>query len=381
MSITSMCFIIALGGGGCVSLEKESDNAESNEQIEIAVYEGVMPNELPECINAELKIGVTLDGYLDVSEELTEYKLKRTVLTRHVLESKWVVENFLKTQDNLGVKEKKSSKKQDELLENGKFMEVYTVELDGGWIQCRDLYFLFRYNDISLFDTYYRNESSDGSYLDIVPRGKELGFISIEEAKKKFQNSLSFLELKNMLEPEVFTFTADFIQKVQNEECEKAKELGREEYIKRYDIDSSVEDGYYYIRMKQGVQGVPIYCLQGIDETISGTYYNLPTSAECIYGKTGIVNLNITNLYDIKEEEEVEIKSFCDILKKFCSNHGTVETTIKYIGLSYLPIVKDNNKLEFNGQPVWYFVYDEMLGGLTTRKITIYNAETGEIIK
>lgn len=380
-SIISMCLIIIALGSGCASLEKESNNPETNEQSAISVYEGVMPNELPEHINTELKTGVTLDGHLDVSKELTEYKLKGITLTRHILETKNTVDNFLKIQDNnLVVKERKSSKKEDELLENGKAMEVYTAELECGWIQCRDLYFSFQYNDENLFDIYDRDESSEGSYLDSVPRGTELDFISLEQAKKEFQDSLSFLEIKNLLEPEVFTFTADFLQEVVDKEYEIAKELKFEEDMEKYNLVFSEDDGYYYMRMRQGVQGIPLYYLGGVDETMSGTYYNLPNSVECVYGKDGILNLNIMNLFDIKEEEEIEIKSFSEILNKFCSTHGSVETTIKYIGLSYLPIVKDGSRLEFNGQPVWYFVYDEVSGDLTPRNVIIYNAETGEII-
>ena len=51
------------------------------------------------------------------------------------------------------------------------------------------------------------------------------------------------------------------------------------------------------------------------------------------------------------------------------------------IGLSYLPILKDDSKMDFSGQPVWYFVYDEVIGESSARAVSIYNAETGEIIK
>lgn len=379
-SIISMCLMVIALGSGCASLEKESDHPETDEQSAISVYEGVMLNELPEYINVELGTGVTMDGYLDVSKELTEYKLKGITLTRHILETKNTVDNFLKQENDLVVKETKSSQKEDELLENGKAMDVYTVELEGGQVQCRDLYFLFRYNYENVFDIYEKDENDEGSYLYRVPRETELDGISLEQAKGEFQDSLSFLEIKNLLEPEVFTFTADFLQEVADEKYEEAKELNFEEDMERYNLAFSEDDGYYYMRMRQGVQGVPLFHLGGVDGTMSGTYQNFPTSVQCVYGKDGILKLDITNLFDIKEEEEMEIKSFSEMLNKFCSSHGSVETTIKYIGLSYLPIVKDGSRLEFNGQPVWYFVYDEVLGDITPREVIIYNAETGEII-
>lgn len=379
-SIISMCLMVIALGSGCASLEKESDHPETDEQSAISVYEGVMPNELPEYINVELGTGVTMDGYLDVSKELTEYKLKGITLTRHILETKNTVDNFLKQENDLVVKETKSSQKEDELLENGKAMDVYTVELEGGQVQCRDLYFLFRYNYENVFDIYEKDENDEGSYLYRVPRETELDGISLEQAKGEFQDSLSFLEIKNLLEPEVFTFTADFLQEVADEKYEEAKELNFEEDMERYNLAFSEDDDYYYMRMRQGVQGVPLFHLGGVDGTMSGTYQNFPTSVQCVYGKDGILKLDITNLFDIKEEEEMEIKSFSEMLNKFCSSHGSVETTIKYIGLSYLPIVKDGSRLEFNGQPVWYFVYDEVLGDITPREVIIYNAETGEII-
>ena len=133
--IISMCCIVTVLGSGCASLEKESDTAETSEQSGSVAYEDVMPNELPEQINAELQENITLDGYLDVSNELTEYKVKKINLTRHILETKDTVENFLKKQDsNIVVTERKSSVKEDELLENGKAMDVYTAELEGGWM-------------------------------------------------------------------------------------------------------------------------------------------------------------------------------------------------------------------------------------------------------
>lgn len=389
--IIGMSCMIAVVGSGCASLEKESTTAETKEsttagtaeQNPIAAYEGVMPNELPEHINAELKEGVTLDGYVYVSKELTEYKLKKINLTRYTMEAKDTVEKFLASQgNNLVVTETSSSVKEDDLLENGKAMDVYTAQLEGGWVQGRDLYFSYHYNDENLLDLYGRDESDGDSYLDKVPRETELDGISIEEAKSKFQDSLSFIELTNMLEPEVFTFTADYLQEVADREYETAQKLGFEDDMERYDRDFSPEDGYYYLRMRQGVQGVPIYHYTGgVNETMTGTCYALPTSAECVYGKDGMVTFQITNLFNITEGEEVEIKSFYEMLDKFCSTHGSLKTTIKYIGLSYLPIVKDGSKLEFDGQPVWYFVYEEVLGDINPRNVSIYNAETGEILK
>ena len=381
--IISMCCIVTVLGSGCASLEKESDTAETSEQSGSVAYEGVMPNELPEQINAELQENITLDGYLDVSNELTEYKVKKINLTRHILETKDTVENFLKKQDsNIVVTERKSSVKEDELLENGKAMDVYTAELEGGWIQGRDLYFTYHYNDENIFDIYTDDETDEESYLENVSRETELGFVSIEEAKSKFQDNLSFIELENLMEPQVFTFTADYLQEVADKKYEKAKKLGFEEEMEWYDLDFSEEDGYYYMRIRQGVQGVPIYCYNsGVDETMTGTYYNYPTSAACVYGKDGMVAMSITNIFDIKEEEKVDIKSFSEMLDNFCDTHSSVETTIKYIGLSYLPILKDDSKMEFSGQPVWYFVYDEVIGESSARAVSIYNAETGEIIK
>lgn len=396
-NIITSVIIITLGSG-CASVEKKSNHTESNEKSEksaIAVYEGVMPNELPEHINAELKTGVTLDGYLDISKQLTEYKLKSTILTRHILDPENVVENFLKTQDNLVVKEKRSFEKQDGFLENGKATEVYMVELEnGGWVQCRDVYFTFyrqgEDNEQNTVRVSVGNESEEESSQDSVPRGKELGFVSIDEVEQKLQDSLSFPEVKNMFEPEVFTYTAEYLQEFVDKEYEKAKDLyektkdiGFNEDMEKYDIDFSEEDGdgFYYIRIKQGVQGVPIDCMGLVDETVSGTFNNLPTAVRCLYAKDGISELHINNLFDIKEEEEIEIKSFYEMLNKFCSSHGAFETTIKYIGLSYLPILKDDSQLEFKGQPVWYFIYDIESEETTLRNVTVYNAETGEIIK
>ena len=222
-----MCCIVTVLGSGCASLEKESDTAETSEQSGIVAYEGVMPNELPEQINAELQENITLDGYLDVSNELTEYKVKKIKLTRHILETEDTVENFLKKQDsNIVVTERKSSVKEDELLENGKAMDVYTAELEGGWIQGRDLYFTYHYNDENIFDIYTDDETNEKSYLDNVSRETDLGFVSIEEAKSKFQDNLSFIELENLMEPQVFTFTADYLQEVADKEYEKAQKLG-----------------------------------------------------------------------------------------------------------------------------------------------------------
>ena len=381
-SIIGMSFIMVFGSG-CATLEKENEISESNEKSGIAAYEGVMPKDLPEHIHTELKIGVMLDGYLDVSRELTEYKLKKTVLTRYVFETEKVVGDFLKTQGNPPIKNKKNSQKEDEMLENGKKIEVYTAELkNGAEVQCRDLYFSFRNNIEEKFDLYKEEEMSEQSCFDSVPREEELGFVSIEEAEKKIQDSLSFLEIKNLFEPEVFTFTGDFLQEEADRRYESAKKAGIQEEMEYYGIDFSEEDGYYYIHMKQGLQGVPVYYQGTSNETITGTYNSyLPTCAEGVYGKDGIIELKITNLFNIKEEEEIEIKSFYDMLKKFCNTHGTKETTIKYIGLSYLPIVKDGSKLEFNGQPVWYFIYDALeTAEVITRNEIIYNAETGEIM-
>lgn len=167
LCLTSVCLIAIALGGACAPLEKESTQPESNGQNAIAVYEGVMPNELPEHITAELKEGVTIDATLDVSKELTDYRLKKVVLTRHIFEGKNEVERFLAEQGNLVVKERRSSQKEDEHLENGKAMEVYTAELEDGWVQCRDLYFIFSHHDENVFDI-YDIEETDGGAICIV---------------------------------------------------------------------------------------------------------------------------------------------------------------------------------------------------------------------
>ena len=54
--------------------------------------------------------------------------------------------------------------------------------------------------------------------------------------------------------------------------------------------------------------------------------------------------------------------------------------SIKQIGLSYLPILKNAKNLEFDAVPVWYLIYDDKLAEMVSgeRKIATYHAATGE---
>lgn len=350
-------------------------------QSQLEKLSKVSPKEMPDELHLTISKGLELDAKLDISKELSDYSVDELTLTRHVFDQKKCVDQTLEFLGNPKVTNRKK-RNSEECLENGTEIQTETANFSkDAYVQGRDLYFSAVLPDRIRFDA-GTDESTPDNPIERAEENKELAFEKVDVIDQKMQAFFKKVGVKGVLEPEVFSFSKKALQSWADDRYKESMDAGLKEDAKLYDFDFTEQDEYYYLRYRQGHEGIPYYYYGDMDETVTGTYLNIPSVLEVTYGTKGVANLGVNGIFDTKKiEKKVEIQTFSEILQTFIdtysSNTANSKITVKKIGLSYVPMVTDTDSLEFKATPVWYFLYN--LGD--TREHKIYNAVTGEILQ
>lgn len=389
-SILGICVCL----NGCMPVTEDTNQTDTNinqttsseeDRVKSAIkkYEGISPDQLPERVQMSISEGLEIDAALDVSYELSEYSVDELTLTRHIFNQKECVDDMLDLTGNPKVKSYESQKK-DDTLENGKQMEMYNARLvKDGFVQGRDLYLLAVIPDRLLREV-ATDEQIPHNTIEQVPKNENLKFESSDVICEEMQKFFKKLDIPDMLEPEIFTYSKENLQKWTDEDYRTAKNAGFDE-AEEYNLKFTDQDEYYYIRYRQGHNGIPYnYYNNIVSDDTTGTTWNASLT-EVTYGTKGIERLKLSGIFKCKSVgEKVGIIPFSDILKKFIDSNASYsdrnKITVKKIGLSYLPVVSDADSLEFNARPIWYFFYDVKAGeDGSERSSTVYDAVTGEL--
>lgn len=378
--------VTALSISACAPAEHQViENTEEVDALE--EWKNKKPKDMPGRIELELNEGVEVDAFLEVSAELSDWKTEELDLTRHLLNEKECLDDLLELVGNPEVIQRKHFLKED-TIEDGTPLKVDNAELKSGdFVQARNLYFL-----ASLSSKCVGPGPSEkfiiepGGNYDKVEKNKELVFGSCKEICEDIENFLEREGIKNVLKPTIYSFTPELLQQAADRNYQAAVSAGfgdEDEEVQAFHVTFGEEDGEYLIRYTQGYNGIPYDYLAVAENDISGAGND--TDMSVFYGKQGITEISGGDFLDIeKVGEEKEILSLYDILKKFRDSHrrkADNKISIKQIGLSYLSILTNAEKLEFDGVPVWYLVYDDVTNIGASRCIATYNAVTGEVYK
>lgn len=382
----ALALITALSLSACASTERQVLESTEEGMEELLKWKEKMPKDMPEKMELKLNENVEIDAFLDISDELSEWKTEELTLTRHLLDETKCEDDLLELLGNPEVENREWVERED-TLEDGTTLKMDTADLkNGGFVQARNLYFLMVCPDDlkkawDLGSDFIMKQS--GVY-DKAELNKELAFGGWEEVCGKVEDFLEKENIKDIQKPTIYSFTPELLQQVADNNYQEYVSRGWEEseYAQKYNLTFEEEDGEYLIRYTQGYNGIPYAYLQLVDREVDGAAIIRGTEMSIIYSKDGIIDIDGQCFFNmVQAGEKKEILSLYDILKRFQDRHKSESNKIsmKQIGLNYLPILSDAGKLEFHGVPVWYIVYDETKENGTERKHVTYNAVTGEM--
>lgn len=383
----SLLFVVTLSLSACAPTERRQGNDNTNTTIDVLEgWKDKLPMDMPEYLNLELKDGsIKIDGFLEVSKELSDWKAEELILRRHLFQEKECLDDLLELLGNPKIL-KWSQWTSDETLEDGITLKVDNADLKGedAFVQARTARFMAVFSErriISVKDRFIMNPY--GLY-DGVEKNKELAFGSCESVCSEIEKFLERQKIENILEPTIYSFSPELLQKVADKNYQEFIAVEDEDNAKKYKITLGAEDGVYLIRYMQGHKGVPYSYMPLVESDVDG-HGSVGTKMCVEYGKQGIQDVSGTDFFDVEQvEEEKDILSLYDVLNKvseFFDSNEKNKVTIKEIGLCYLPVVREPKKLEFTGVPVWYLVYGEGVAAKTgtAREVITFDARTGEI--
>lgn len=382
----SMLLAVVLSLAACASTERqETDNTNTKEDL-LEEWKDKLPKDMPEYLELKLKDGgIEIDGFLEVSKELSDWKVEELILKRHLFDETECLDDLLELLGNPKVLERRKMTR-DETLEDGTPLKADHADLENNSMaQARNAYFLASFEErgiVSVEDKFMMNPF--GLY-DGAEKNKELAFGSYESVCSEIEKFLKRQKIENILKPTVYSFSPELLQKVADQWYQESVAVGDEDNAERYKITLGEEDGVYLIRYMQGYRGVPYSYMSLVGNDVDGNRNSIGTSMCVEYGKQGIKDVSGTEFFDVKQvEKEQGILSLYDILNKVCEyfdKNKDNKMVIKEIGLCYLPVIKEPAKLEFTGVPVWYLVYGEGEAAQTgtAREVITFDARTGEI--
>lgn len=377
-----LVLLAAISLSACTPTERQvTEQAEETEALE--KWKDKMPKDMPERITLKLSEGVEVDAFLEVSGELVEWKTEELIIIGHLLDEKKCLDDLLELLGNPKVKQREHVIKED-TLEDGTPLTCDSAYLGKDKVvQARNLYFLANLSPENIWHKDNFIIQPDDTF-DKVEKNKELSIGRYDEICKKLEEFLEKQEIKNVLNPTIYSFTPKLLQKYADKCYQEYMSAGLEKDAQRYHVNYTEDDGEYLIRYTQGYKGIPYDYLSLVENDVDGTSYISGTDMSVFYGKQGITMIKSGRFYDMKQVgEEKRILSLYEILKKFRDSHkreADKMISIKQIGLSYLPILKNAKNLEFDAVPVWYLIYDDKLAEMVSgeRKIATYHAATGE---
>lgn len=371
----------------CASTERQkTDSPDTNADV-LEEWENKLPKDMPEHLELDLKNGnIKIDGFLEVSKELSDWKAEELILRRHLFDETECLDDLLEMLGNPKVLERRQ-RTSDETLEDGTTMKVDHVDLKGEdtFIQARTSRFMAVFSEKETVNVDERFLMNPYGLYDGVEKNKELAFGSYESVCSEIEKFLERQKIENILDPTIYSFSPELLQKVADKNYKEFIAVKDEDNAKKYKITLGAEDGVYLIRYMQGHKGVPYSYMPLVESDVDGRLGAVGTSMCVEYGKQGIQDVSGTEFFDVEQvEDETEILSLYDVLNKiseFFDSNENNKVTIKEIGLCYLPVVREPKKLEFTGVPVWYLVYGEGVAANTgtAREIITFDARTGEI--
>ncbi|MDE7424632.1 MAG: hypothetical protein K2N51_13250 [Lachnospiraceae bacterium] len=385
----SLFFAIVLSLSACATTERQVAEDTNIKADALEEWKDKLPKDMPEHLELELNGGgIEIDAFLEVSKELTDWRAEELVLRRHLFDETKCLDDLLKLLGNPKVLKREKFVKED-TLEDGTPLKGDNAELEGdaySFAQARNLYFLADFPERTKIDISNDFITDREGLFDKVEKNKELAFGGYKNVCQEIKKFLKGQEIENVLEPDIYSFSPELLQKVADEYYEEFARVDNDrEKAKKYQLTLGEEDGVYLIRYTQGHKGIPYSYLPLVDSAVDGNIV-LSGSYMCVlYGRQGIQSVSGRAFYDMTEMgEEKDILSLYDILNKVSEHFNSSsdkKTKIKEIGLCYLPIIRNSSKLEFTGVPVWYLVYSEEIaeGTGTARSKLTFDARTGEI--
>lgn len=382
----SLFFISIFSLTACALTERQETDSTNTKTDVLEEWKGKLPKDMPERLDLELKNGsIKVDGFLEVSKELSDWKAEELILKRHLFQETECLDDLLELLGNPKVL-KRRQWTSDETLEDGITLKVDNADLKGEdtFVQARTSHFMATFSQKGIMSVEERFIMNPQGLYDGAEKNKDLAFGNYEKVCLEIEKFLKKQKIDNLLNPMVYSFSPELLQKVADKNYQEYMSVGDEERAENYKVTLGAEDGVYLIRYMQGYKGVPYSYMPLVGSDVDG-HGSVGTNMCVKYGKQGIQYLSGGEFFDVEQaEEEKEILSLYDILNKvseyFDSNENN-KVTIKEIGLCYLPIIKDSAKLEFTGVPVWYLVYGEGVAAKTgtAREIITFDARTGEI--
>lgn len=394
--LTGILLVICMIAG-CRPMNKESAVDADWEEV-LAELKETAPNEVEDHISIEVSKNFIFDADISVSDELDTYSLEEVTMYRRIFEEEekeiflqrlmdetgWCGEEAL-TQavlygEEVGVP----------TYENGQIDETLILEFEDktAWIGDLDIHvgndtFIEKYGIFTdnLFPSRTSNPATD--YIEIIKEPAELDFMSLQEAETYIKQFSESFGIEFQCETISYVCTLERLEKIANL-LEDYKQQYRPDYESP---DFTKEEEAYIIVLQQGYKGVPILPYN-LSKTETNTTW---TSTQCyaFYSANGIEELSLQYVFDIKKGmNPKEILSLGDILERYCDQYadsiGIKETVVK-VQLHYLPVLTDEETGEFTAKPVWYVLSnierDTPEGKTMTRRATVYDAVTGEVLK
>lgn len=385
----ALAALLLLSLSACAATDRQVGESENTESSETGVdvleeWKDKKPKDMPERLSLSINEGIEIDGFIEVSSELSDWNTEPLTLTRHLLDEKKCVDDLLDLLGNPKVVHREHITKED-TLEDGSPLQVENADLENdAWVQSRNLYLgvVFPEKDVGCYasDCFLASLNTD---FDKIEKNKTLEFGSWEEICPQIEAFLEKQNIENIQKPVSYAFTQELLQQSADNSYKRAGGVKAEQEM--FDITVKKEDEEYLIRYTQGYKGIPYDYVDLVENDVTGVSYSSGTDLTVFYGTKGIREISGGHFFDIREVgEEQELLSLYDVLNLFRNSHkrsAENKITVTQIGLSYLPIVSDGKKLEFDGVPVWYLLYHDVGSPAngSARNSIVYNAVTGEI--
>ncbi|MBD5555890.1 MAG: hypothetical protein HDQ95_11285 [Roseburia sp.] len=372
----------------------ENPTVVSDWQSKVEELKEVKPAELPEHLTLKISDTLQIDAEIAVSKEVEEYQVAELKLTPHLFEVDIDIDRLLGLLGNPEVIEREERTSDELLADQETFLQVRMAYLqDGNFVQVRDNRFLV----VRTLNTIYEMVDMGGYYRDLFgisedmanrryQENGELDFMTAQEAEDVAHTFLAEMGVKDLCSLRCFACDRENLQEEVTARIETMQLVGLEQ--SEIDaIDSTVEkkDEGYYLVAQQGYQGIPYYPTNA-DMSVSNNFTEIGTSIELTVTEAGILSAEVTGLYEpAATGEKLGILSLGEILDTFIARNNDENavgpSTVRYIGLFYLPVLEDKEGMRFDALPVYCVMYDqirETATGYCTREYNVFDAATGE---
>lgn len=340
------------------------------------------PQQLNHHIKVELTDYISVDAELYGLTQLEQYKVPDIIVREHHFELEKV---FDKLCDVVGVKRDDNVKieKGSDTLVNGESVECISQDFPNGMLAVLTTYIMLSKEWNSKLD--YMIETHPTIFYnkyDLKTMDQELSFARIEDCEQQARSLCEEFGIDILQERTCYSYSVDLLNQIKNN-IENYEEIAESN---SFDPEVEKKDEMYIFEFMQGYNEIPILSNDVNDEIadvcVPGCY------CDVAYTVDGLKSFNTGQIYDVLDvDEEHEILSLDKILKIYREDmqkkYGNKDIVVGEIGLNYRLNLKDKDKVEMVGTPVWYIVYECMIensGGYeyNAQKKCVYDAVTGE---